>query len=29
MRINEWVSIVIGGLALGAYLRLFKTSGRL
>lgn len=29
LRINEWVSIVVGGLALGAYLRLSKTSGRL
>jgi prolipoprotein diacylglyceryl transferase len=29
MRINEWVSIVVGGLALSAYLRLSKASGRL
>ncbi len=29
LRINEWVSIVVGGLALGAYLRLSKSSGRL
>jgi prolipoprotein diacylglyceryl transferase len=29
MRINEWVSIAVAGLALGAYLRLSKASGRL
>jgi len=29
LRINEWVSILVGGLALGAYLRLSKPSGRL
>lgn len=29
LRINEWVSVVVGGLALGAYLRISKASGRL
>ena len=29
MRINEWVSIAVAGLALGFYMRLSKASGRL
>jgi len=29
LRINEWVSIAVGGLALSSYLRLSKPSGRL
>ena len=29
LRINEWVSIAVGGLALNSYLRLSKPSGRL